>query len=94
MSEDEFDRSDVIVSDRWRFTAAPTTVMGLHGSVLLGVLFLIPAVWLGIFRPVLILWVGYVAFVIYLKAKWKISPFDWFGMMFTRFVRGNKWLVR
>lgn len=93
-AEEEFDRDDVIVSERWRFTGAPTTVMGLHASVLLGLLAAIPATLLGVFKPVLILWMCYIGFVIYLNMKWKITPFEWARMMFTRFIKGNKWLVR
>lgn len=92
--DEEFDRSEVIVSERWRFTGAPTTVGGLHASVLLGLPAFIPASWLGLFKPVLLIWLGYVGFVFYLNSKWKITPFEWLRMMLTRFVKGNKWLVR
>lgn len=92
--DDEFDRAEVIVSERWRFTSARTTVMGLHASVLLGLPAILAALALGIFRPVMLLWVAYIGFVIYLKSKWKITPIEWGCMLYTRFVKGNKWLVR
>ena len=91
---DDFNRDDYIVSRSWRFTGVRTTVAGLHASVLLGLPVLIPATWLGLFRPVLLVWVAYVVFVFYLNSKWKITPFEWLMMMRTRFVKGNKWLVR
>lgn len=92
--DDEFDREDVIVSERWRFTSATTTVGGLHVSILLGLPAMIPALWLGVWRPVFFVWLAYVGFVFYLKSKWKITPFEWMRALFTRFVKGNKWLVR
>lgn len=95
MSKDEkFDRADVIVSTRWRFTSAPTTVAGLHASVLLGFPAMLAALPLGVWRPVVCVWLAYMGFVFYLNSKWKITPFEWVRMLFTRFVKGNKWLVR
>lgn len=92
--DDDFDRDDVLVSDLWRFTSAPTTVAGLHVSVLLGLPAMIPAAALGVWRPVSLVWLAYVGFVFYLQSKWRISPVEWGRMLFTRFVKGNKWLVR
>lgn len=95
MSDDyEFDRSSVIVSERWRFTGVPTTVAGLHSSILLGLPAMIPAAWMGMFKPVAFGWLVYAGLIYYLNAKWKITPFEWVRMMITRFVKGNKWRVR
>jgi uncharacterized membrane protein len=92
--DDEFDRKDVIVSDLWRFTGAPTTVAGLHPSVLIGLPAMLLSLTVGLFRAVFFLWLLYIGFVYYLHSKHKISPIDWVKMKKTRFLKGNKWQVR
>lgn len=94
MNEEDFDPDSVEVSTMWRFTGVPTTVGGLHSSVLVPVLFLAPAAWMGIFKPVALFGIVYVLFAFWLNMKWKISPVIWLKMQITRFVKGNRWPVR
>lgn len=92
--DDRFDRDEVVVSQMWRFTAVPTTVLGLHSSVLIPVLLMPLAAALHLFKPVLWLGIAYAGFVFWLQLKWGITPGIWLQMMFTRFVKGNAWRVR
>lgn len=88
---DEFDRQDYIVDVEWRWTSAPATVLGLHSSVLLG----IPVVFAALLSKWAILgWLGYIIFVILLKTRHNLSPFEYARMRFVKLVTGNKWSVR
>lgn len=90
MSED-FDRQDYIVDVEWRWTSVPATVVGLHSSVLLG----IPVVFASLLSKWAILgWLAYIVFVVLLKTRHNLSPFEYARMKFVKLVTGNKWSVR
>lgn len=88
---EKFDREPYLTGVDWRWTAAPSSVVGLDVTVLLGIpLFF--AFQLSL--KVIYLWIVYVAFVAFVRGKYRLTPLQYFRMLLTKYVDGNSWFVR